>query len=391
MARDMQEQESIREYRSRKKRIRRIKIFAFTALLLIILAAGAIYLFKLYQRSYSSYEVAGSSPNTEEHLAGYLQYNGSAIKIGLDGAIAYDKKGKLLWNGSYEMQDPIADTCGKYAVIADRGGKSIRVYDEDGEEASFTMEHDIVKAVVASQGVIAVLMEDKAAHYIRMLDLDGERLVDNKYPISKDGYPMDIDISEDGKKLVTVFVSVNHGKMLTKVAFYNYGEVGQNWKDRLVGGYQFEEEVFIPRITFLDNNTVCAFKDDGFILYDIPELSEFITEETVEGKIKSVLHSSKNLGLVLEEEGGASKLLLYDLKGNKVLDQKLEMKFKNIYLSGDEIILYDDVNCQVLKTDGREKFRYTFFTNISAFYPLNHMDRYLLINAEEVSEIKLLE
>ena len=392
MARDMEGQQSIRGYGNRKKRSRKIRVYAFSALLLILLAVGATYLYKLYHRTYSSYEVSGNTPNTEENLVGYLQYNGAAVKVGLDGAVAYDKAGKLLWNGSYEMQDPIADACGNYVVIADRGNKTVCVYNEKGEAASFTMEHKILKAAVASQGVTAILMGDKNTHYVKMLDPEGTVLVDNKYYINKDGYPMDIALSEDGKKLSVIFMTLNKGKLINTVAFYNFGKVGQNLKDRLAGGFVYdEEEVVMPSITFLDNDTVCAFKDTGFILYSMPELPVFITEVKVESKIKSVLHNSKYVGLVLEGENGASELLLYDLEGKKLLDKKLELKYSNIFLSGDEIILYDNTSCQVLRTDGKEKFRYTFTTNISGFYPINHLDRYLFISAEEVSEIKLLE
>lgn len=392
MARDKEVQQSIRDYHSRKKRNRKIRVYAFSVLLLILVAAGAFYLFKLYHRSYSGFEISGNIPNTEENLAGYIQYNGSAVKYGLDGAIAFDKKGKLLWNGSYEMKDPIADTCEKYVVIADRGNKAVHVYNEDGEEASFTMEHDIIKAAVASQGVTAILMGDKEAHYIKLVDINGEVLVDQKYPISKYGYPMDIDLSEDGKKLAMILMKVNQGKIVNEVGFWNYGEVGQNLKDRFAGGFSYEEEQnIIPSIKFLNNDTACAFKDNGFILYSVPELPQPILDTKVEGKIKSILHSSKNVGLVIEGENGASELLLYDLRGKKLLEKKLDLKYNHIFLSGEEIILYDNVSCQVIRTDGKEKFRYTFTTNISAFYPINHLDRYLFISAEEVSEIKLLE
>ncbi len=392
MAREMEGQQSIRDYRSRKKRSRRIRIYAFAALLLIFLTAGAIYLFRLSQRSYSSYEVSGSIPNTEENLSGYLPYNGSAVRYGLDGAVAFDEKGKLLWNGSYEMQDPIADVCEKYVVIADRGNKEVRVYNENGEAASFRMEHAIIKASVAQQGVTAILMGDKNNHYIKLLDLKGEELVDQGYPISKYGYPMDIDLSNDGKKLAMILMKVNQGKIVNEVGFWNFGEVGKNLKDRFAGGFSYEEDQNImPSVTFLDNNTACAFKDNGFILYSVPEYPEAVMEEKVEGYIRSVLHSSKYVGLVVEGENGSSQLLLYDHKGKKLLDKKLELKYNNIFLSGDEIILYDHVSCQILKTDGKEKFHYTFPTNISAFYPLNHLDRYLFISADEVSEIRLLE
>ncbi len=391
MARDS-ERQSIRDYASRKRRNRKIRIYIFTTLLLVMVVSAAVYIFRLYHRTYSSYEVSGSTPNTEENLSGYLEYNGSVVRYGLDGAVAYDKKGKLLWNGSYEMQDPVADTCGKYVVIADRGNKSVYVYNEDGEAAGFTMEYNIIKAEVASQGVIAVLMGDEEANYVRLYDLDGAMPVEKKTYISKEGYPMDMALSDDGKKLAMIFMLVNKGKLVNNVGFWNFGEVGQNWVDNFVGGYLYnQEENVMPRITFLDNDTVCAYKDNGFILYSIPELSEEIKEENVEGKIKSILHGTKYTGLVLEGENRTSRLLLYDLKGKKLLDKKLELDYSTIFLSGDEIIMYDNLTCQILKTDGTEKFRYTFTTNISALYPVNHLDRYLLVSAGEITEIRLLE
>ncbi|HKM28873.1 MAG TPA: DUF5711 family protein, partial [Anaerovoracaceae bacterium] len=113
--------QSLRDYGNRKKRSRRRKVFLFTLLLFALVIAGAIYLVKLFNKTYQNYEVASSEPNIEENIIGYLEYDGSMVRYSKDGAVAYDKKGNLLWNGAYEMQDPIADTCGKYAVVADRG------------------------------------------------------------------------------------------------------------------------------------------------------------------------------------------------------------------------------------------------------------------------------
>ena len=70
---------------------------------------------------------------------------------------------------------------------------------------------------------------------------------------------------------------------------------------------------------------------------------------------------------------------------------KTDFDYKSIYLSGDEIILFNDLSCVIYKTDGKEKFRYTFTTNISALYPINHLDRYYMVNPQEIIEIKLIE
>jgi hypothetical protein len=361
-----------------------------------------------------------------------MEYDGAVVRYGLDGAVAFDKKGSLLWNGSYEMQDPIADTCGKYVAIADRGGNSVHIFNDKGEAGSFTTDYKILKTEVASQGVTAVLMGNEEANYVRLNDQKGSNLGEIKTYIGEDGYPMDIALSDDGEKVAVILMSLNKGKLINQIAFYNFGEVGQSLNDRFAGGFIFdkeEETAVMPEVTFLSNDTACLYKDNGFILYSMPELPEmikdvtFITEEenkklkeeaekakkegievtvdpkevkeVIKGvnaiKIKSILHDKKYTGFVFENEDSGSLLVLYDLKGNRILEKKLEFDYTNIFISGDEIIMHDNLSCQILRTDGKEKFRYTFTTNISAFYPINHLDRYFLVSAAEVEDIRLLE
>ena len=50
------------------------------------------------------------------------------------------------------------------------------------------------------------------------------------------------------------------------MAFYNFGDVGQNEDDRIVSGYTYEG-VVIPQIQYLDNSRSVALRDNGFTLY----------------------------------------------------------------------------------------------------------------------------
>ena len=161
--------------------------------------------------------------------------------------------------------------------------------------------------------------------------------------------------------------------------------------DRTVGALIYNGKI-VPRITFLDNDTVCAFTEEGFLIFTMEEKAEIYKEEIVEGEIKSVLHNEKYVGLVIEgKETKKSSLYLYDLKGNRVLNKELDFDYDTIYLSKDEIIMYDDLSCVIYKTNGQAKFRYTFTTNISALYPINHLDNYFLVNPKEILEIQLVE
>lgn len=253
------------------------------------------------------------------------------------------------------------------------------------------MNHPIVKAEVAKQGVVAVLMTEDDISYVEVQSKEGDLLGEKVTNMVKDGYPMDISLSDNGEKVAATYLSISKGEIINNILFLNYGEVGKNFTDRTAGALIYEKAI-VPRITFLDNDTVCAFKEDGLLIFTMEEIAKLAIEETIEGKIKSVLHNDKYTGLVAIEDGkNKPRLLLYDLKGKKVLEKELDFEYESIYLSGDEIIMHDDLSCVIYKSDGKEKFRYTFTTNISALYAINNLDRYFMVNPQEIWEIQLVE
>jgi len=379
----------LRDYGTRSKRYRRNRAIILISLLVLMVVFGAVYLIRLFNRNYNDYEVMDRITNTEENLGGYLEYKGAVVRYSKDGAVAVDSKGNLLWNGSYEMTEPIADTCDDYVVIADRGGKQLHIFDRNGLAGSIQTNHTIIKVQVAEQGVVAVMMIDEDTSYLELYSKDGELLGEKINDMVKDGYPMDFSLSDDGKKIAATYLCVKNGEIVDNILFLNFGEVGQNYTDRTVGADIYDSAI-IPRITFLDNDTVCAFKEDGLLIYSMEEMAEIFKTITLEGKIISVLHNEKYAGAVMENNE-EKRLMLYDLKGSQVLDMAVDFDYDTVYLSGDEIIMFNDLSCVIYRTNGKEKFKYTFTTNISALYPINHLDRYFMVNPAEILEIRLVE
>jgi len=392
MAKEL-EQQSLRDYGIRKKQLRRRRIIFVFVLLLIIVTIGVVYFMKLQNRTYQGFQIENRVANEGSNSVSYLSYGSAIVRYSRDGATAFNKEGNLLWNGSYEMKDPIAATCGKYVVIADRGDKAIYIFNEKGVVNNFTTLHDITKVEVAKQGVVAALMEDEETSYIEMFSEDGELLTGQSSTyINKDGYPIDIALSEDGTKLVVSYFSITTGVLQSKVAVYNFGEVGQSENNRLVGGFDYEE-VLIPRVSFLNNDTACAYKENGFVLYSIREKPSVIHEEVFDQKVQSIFHNEKYTGVILDKEDGSNQygLLLYDLKGKKILDKKIDFDYDKVMISGDDIILHNNLACLILNTKGRKKFEQTFVSNVAAFFPINNVDLYFLVDASEICEIKLVE
>jgi len=389
---DNNEDRALREVGIRKKRYKRRRRAIIAALLLLLLVMGAAYFITIYNRVYESFGIIKTTEITGANAAGYLSYGSSIVKYSKDGAVAIDKDGNQIWNGSFEMADPIADACGKYVIVADRDGKSVHIFDHEGEVNSFNTLYDIQKVEVATQGVFVVLMEEEDQNYIYLYDEDGTVLSEKVTSTGGEGFPMDISLSEDGKKYVVSYLSYSGGVLINNVSFFNFDEVGQNETDRLVGFFKSDEGVIVPRVEFVNNDTVCAYKDNSIELFTIREKPAIITEIKMEEKIQSILYNEAYVGVVVQADGTSAKQLrVYDLSGKKVLDKAIDFDYKTIYLSGEEVIMYDSTSCIIMKLNGKIKFRHTFENNIKAIYPINDLDRYYLATDSKVYEIQLEE
>ena len=299
MAKEIEGQ-TLREYGNRRKRYRRIRNTIIGMLLVAIIVVVGIYLYLLYNKDYQSYEVISSQAVTGASGNGYLIYNGGIVKYSRDGAVAIGKDGDLLWNGSYEMMDPIADSCDDYVVVADRGNKLIHIFNEKGFVSSIITLYDIIKVEVGNKGVVAVLMENGDNSYLKLYYEDGTVVSDSNEDgllseivknVEDAGYPIDFSLSNDGKKLVVSFLSFTSGKLVSSVGFYNFGEVGQNFLDRFVGGFE-EKEIIIPKVAFLGNDTVCIYKENGYLFVHAGETGTD-TGETFDNKIQSIFFNEK--------------------------------------------------------------------------------------------------
>ena len=77
--------------------------------------------------------------------------------------------------------------------------------------------------------------------------------------------------------MMVTYQFVDGSDTTSYVAFYNFGDVGQNEDDRIVSGYKYEG-VVVPQIQYLDNYRSVALKDNDL---------QFIMEARSEGSKNS--------------------------------------------------------------------------------------------------------
>ena len=383
---------NMQSYEARKRRARRLMI---TVALLVGAAAavlGVLYLYGRENRVYNSYETVTSRDKTSGSEE-YTRYGNGVLRVNRDGAEALDGDGTMLWNVSYTMTDPIYAVCENAAAVADRAGRSLYIMDGTGSSNPVNTTHQIYEIDVANQGVTAALTVDGVNTYINLYSISGTNLLEINTNAGDDGFPVDLALSNDGTKLVTSYVMMRDGEMTTQITCYNFGEVGQNYIDNIVALYYYERQ-FCPKVEFLTNTVFCVFLDNGVEVYRMQETpGDPIFTKAFEQEIQSIFYNESYIGFVLSNEEGSDRyrMEVYDLSGNMVLTETMNDNYKDIMVSDDEVIYYDDLNVVITKLNGIEKFRYKFSTNIDFFLPGGNSQRYLMATDSEIITIKLTQ
>lgn len=366
------------------------------AIVVILIIAGIYTIFA--SQGYNGYEVVEETGVKNASMLDYTPYQNSLLKFSKDGATYVDEKGKAVWNETFAMKMPTADVSGEYAAIADMNGNDVYIFNTQGKVSSTTMPYKICDIAVASQGEFAVILEDEKVNYINIYDKNGEQISEIQTTIDKSGYPMDMDLSNDGTKLFSTYLYLDGVDVKNGLAAYNFGPVGVNENaDRLMGGYQLEDTL-VPKVEFLDNNTICAFGDNQIILYSMREKPSEKARIALKSEVQSVVYNDKYVGIVIPNEEEAKKneekapyvLELYNTSGRKVMTQKIDFSYENVRMTRDEIVFTGGTECRIYTVKGKLKFSYTFSKNVVDMVPTGYSSRYIVLydSGSEVVRLK---
>lgn len=378
---------------AKKWRKRRNKIIMGSASVCILLVV-IFNVWSYYTKDYKGYKVIQSIKRKDSTITNYTVYNdGKLMKYSRDGAVGFNEKLEMQWSGSYDFSTPLFDSCGVYVALADQGGTEISVFNGSDSPKEINVLYPISNIRISSQGVLAVVMNRESSDQVQLYDsTNGELLVEFVTNVSDDGYPVDIALSSDGRKLVTSYLNVTNGTATSKLTFYNLGEIGKNYTNNIVSAKTFKKQI-ISKIEFLGNNTVCAFSEQGYYLYGMKQMVQDIRSKSFKQQIRSVFLTEENFGFVLNDSGNKHKLKteVYDLSGKIKMSKPIDFDYNKVYMIGEQIIFLSDQVCHILRKNGTEKFNCTFNLPISYILPTEGFNRYILVDDNTIKVIKARE
>lgn len=380
------------------RKVFRRRIFAHKArifsVIFIIVAAifiTGVVLYNSYtSKVYTDYEVVGSVESIVAQGASVLNYQNQFITYSADGIHCTDSKGRDVWSFPYEMQNPMVDVCEGYVAVADYNGRSAYIFNSEGNLGTIQTSTPIKSIKVSGTGVICLVTDEDTITPITLYYYDGTEVASFRTTMSKSGYPLTIGLSDDSKLVGVSYLYVDNGTLTSKVAFYNFGEVGQNETDNLVSGYDYMSEV-VPVVDFLDNKTAFAVANDRLMFYEGKERPSNTANILLNEQVQAVFFGDGVVGLLYLDASGESKyrLDLYNKAGDVISGIHFDLEYSDIFFANGRVVIYNASSALIYTQSGNLKYQGDFKKPVSLMIPSSSDTKYVIVTDTDIENIVL--
>lgn len=375
--------ESAEEKKTKKRKIVKRAAIVVGGLFVLSLA--------MYFWTYSSANIVTSYQTATESNNKYHQFSDGVLKYSRDGIAYLNRKSEEVWNHPYQIKNPMISIYKETAVVADKGGNYIAVFDEKGVKGEMQTALPIERTTVSEQGIVAALLKNENSPKIVCYDVAGNILVELKTAFTGTGYPMDISISEDGTMLLVSYMCVENGMVNTKVVYYNFSGEAKIDKEYEVVTDSYEG-VLAPTVFFMNDTISAVVCDDRVLLYKGNEKPVLEQEILLDKEIKSVFYSEKYVGLVLKNEGKAGyELCLYNTAGRKVMSEDFSGDYTNVKIDEGQVLMYDGNKCSIFMRTGIHRFEGEISSNILEIFPMAGINKYIVMNENGMEIIRFVK
>lgn len=369
------------------------RLIWITAGLLTVLVAWNIY---HGRKSYRAYAVLNQQDVSQGSLVGYEPFKRGFLKYSKDGVSYIGEKNETYWSSSFEMKDPVIDVNGAYAVIADRTGNTLQIFDEKhGKIGECRTERSLDSASISAGGIVATLEEDSVASYIQFYNPDGTVLdITVKALLEGDGFFTALDLSDDGSQVLVGVAYLEGGVLHGKVAAYDFSEKESSGKGPMRGGVEpFAGKNLISEVRYLQNGTAFAASTRGLFFFRVGEQKvEGYSSVEAEEEIRSLCFDRSYVGIVLNDtvsKNGPYRIELYNSSGERVMHANFGEHYSTSFVDRGTVFLLGSDTLTIFLKNGTKQFSGNVDFSLVRAVRRPGENRYLWLGASHIKEVKL--
>ncbi len=375
--------ETSEEYKKKLKAHRRT-IRIVVILVVILIVAGLIGV-KLYLdgKEYTEYEVVNVKERVPGAVSEYVPYAKGFLKYNHDGATYIELNGSMIWNQPYELEDPTVCVGSHAACVYEKNGKKLYIMSDETAKMGVDVTVPIKRVSVSDSGVVAVLMEEAGVARIALYDSDGEQLANGELYSSNIGYPMDLAISNDGRLLMVTILSISEARISTNIIFYNFGNVGRNEVDNIVGTYTYDG-IMVPRAEYLEGDYAIAVSTEEVLVFYGSQKPEEYARYPITGEAKAFFCGTDRFGFTFDDH-----IDVYKPESGKVFTYKDDFDKCNVsFMDDGEISAIGETRVSIYDMSGIRRF-HSEEENGVIMVKRSIATHYLFIYKDSITEVRL--
>lgn len=378
------------DYKEKIMKHKLTNVYRFLLVAAAAIALVAVIIVQYRRHVYTDYDIISSVPR--EHVSGSadLRLGNTILTYSKDGAHCTDAKGNAIWNQTYEFQDVRLAMCGSTVAIAEYNGRNIYVQNGEKQVSKITTTIPVRDVTVSAEGYVTAVLEGTDVTVINTYSPGGENIYEGEARMNSSGYPAAISLSPDGELLCVSYWYLDAGVVKTNVVFYNFGDVGENVSDCMVGIFIYTDTL-VPQVQFMNDNTAFAVGDNRLAIYSgsyAPvEIANFMLNE----EIQSVFYSDRYIGLVFQSEDSERlyRMDVYDSNAAMVGSFYFDIEYTDIFFGQNNFVAYNETECVIITMDGNEKFNGEFDRPVRLMLPVGNSYKFLLVTDSSIDTIQM--
>lgn len=344
----------------------------------------------IYNRAHTfdQYRILSRAEKNDVEGTLYERLGNSVIKYSHDGIFCVDTSNEIQWSAAYDMQTPICDICDGVMAIAEQQGRQVYVLNEKGLLGSFEAAMNIRKIQTASNGVTALVEEDEEVDWIELFSADGTQIASVRASLEDSGFPLDIALSPNGKRMVVSFLTQENGVLTGKLSFYDFSSSSED--RHLMLSLNYPDTIF-PDVFFADGAVPVAAGDNCFVVFDSSKKPSEKVRVPFTEEILSCFHDGENIGFIFDSGETDTKYIMdvYNYAGKRTMQTGCSFDYTGVQIADGEIFLYDSSNLTIYRTSGKKKLSVSYDREVKYFGPQKGLRRYLVITADSMDRIRI--
>ena len=340
-------------------------------------------------RTFNTYRVVRETEVILEEGCKTAKLANNLLIYNKDGIRCMDAKGNTIWDITYQIQEPCVSVDGGTVAVAGYGDHLIYMMDESGRIGEINTNLPIRNLCVAEAGYVGAVLDDNNVYWIYIYDVSGEEITRARTSMEQSGYPMAIELSPNGKLLGVSYLYLDAGTVQNNVAFYNLGEVGQNYTDQYMSGYIYQE--IVPELHYMNESTAMAISNGRLMVYSGSEKPTESKGILLNNTVQAVYWGDENAILIHNGAADEGRYLMkvYDLTGTLVLEKGFDIEYTDIQSQNGVITIYNSDEVLVVTLDGRERYKGSLGGSIRKMVSTSTKYKYLVLFENTFKVIEL--